>query len=410
LFALDYDVKTGTKTGTKKPEMNKVTVRKRVRGNETRWQVDRMEDGKRRRTFHESKTEAEAEAKSLRAQVMGQGKVFLSLKAHDRNRLMMAWTKAHELGLDLDKLITEGTNSQPAKPSVSLADAIKALCAHSKENCSPRYVYQLGTTLNLFAKGREALPLSAVTSREITDWLRGRSQWTRSTYRNKLSALFSYALQQELIEKNPLLKVAGVRIKATPPNFLTVQQHHAALRSLIHRPRALAWYILSSLCGLRPDEAAKSSWADLLLNDSPPIIRIEAQTSKMQQRRTVYPHPTAVAWLKFAKKKGAQLPIPEQPLRRARIALKKSLHLPGRWTQSITRKTASTYWSALIQNSAEVAESLGHDVKTMKRHYRGLASQEEARQFWAITPDSILKPEAIQVDFSPSTSAKEKTQ
>ena len=52
---------------------------------------------------------------------------------------------------------------------------------------------------------------------------------------------------------------------------------------------------LLNFAGLRPEEAAKTTWA--MINFKEGWIRVEAQTSKIRQRRVVYAPPMAMAWL-----------------------------------------------------------------------------------------------------------------
>jgi integrase len=207
---------------------------------------------------------------------------------------------------------------------------------------------------------------------------------------------------QGWLDRNLIERVANNRMIAKPAVILSIPQHTAALRSLRKRPRAMAWYVLSCLCGLRPDEARQTRWQDIELCGDSSLVRVEAQTSKQQQRRVVYPHPVAVQWLRQAKKLGAELPLTQLALTRAQRALRKATGLP-RWTQSITRHTASAYWTAVTQNAPAVAEACGHDIRTMKRHYWAVVTKEVARRFWSITPRSLDETSAIQVDFTNET-------
>lgn len=352
------------------------------------WVIDRSELGKRKRSFHESKAAAEAAASEIRAQKHAMGEAWLNLNAQDRNRLMAVWNKAVERGIDLEAFVNTAEPVPETNP-ITLGVAIEKLLEHARQGSrSERYVYQLGITLGLFAKGRQSANLSAIRAEDISSWLAGRSQWTRATYRQRLSALFRFAVQHAWIDRNPVERVASVRIVTGTPKILSVAQHQAVLRSLMSRKRGLAWYVLSTMCGLRPDEAAKTEWKHVVLDTESPCIRVEAQTSKKRMRRVVYPLPTAIAWLRHAQHQKSELPLKEQPLRRARNAMKKVLGF-SKWTQDLTRHTAASYWLAKIQDAAAVAESLGHTVEVLKTHYRAVVTREEAARFWAITPESV---------------------
>jgi integrase len=155
---------------------------------------------------------------------------------------------------------------------------------------------------------------------------------------------------------------------------------------------------LTTLAGLRPEEAANTTWDNILLDGDAPLVRVEAQTSKIRQRRIVYLHPTATAWLRHAKKKRAELPLVYQPRRRAQMAIRKVLGFE-KWPQDITRHTAASYWLANTQDAASLAESLGHSVDVLKRHYRAIVTKEEAQRFWSITPETLSASATVHVDF-----------
>jgi integrase len=380
----------------------KITVRAARANGRRVWVVDRQELGKRKRSFHESKAAAEAAAAEIRAQKHAMGEAWLTLSVQDRNRLMVVWNKAVERGIDLEALV-DGAEAVPTT-KITLGVAIEKLLDHGRQGArSKRYLYQLGNALGRFAEGRESVKLTSIEPADVASWLSGHSQWTRATYRQRLSALFRFAVHQGWLDRNPVVRVASVRIVTKTPTILSAPQHVAALRSLLRRPRGLAWYVLSCLCGLRPEEAARTEWKNILLDADTPLIRVEAQTSKIRQRRIVYPHPTAVAWLRFAREtKKGELPLGSEPRRAVIIALRKAVGF-AKWPQDVTRHTAASYWLAERQDASALAESLGHSVDVLKRHYRAVVTREEASRFWSITPELVLGGDnVITPDFASS--------
>jgi hypothetical protein len=138
---------------------------------------------------------------------------------------------------------------------------------------------------------------------------------------------------------------------------------------------------LSAFAGRRPEEAEQTTWNDI--NFAEKWIRVEAQTSKIGQRRVVYPLPTAIVWLKKAKKLGAELPLGQRARKKDRLALRAELGWPT-WKKDVTRHTAASNWLAVSRSSAEVAESLGHSEKVLKKHYKALITKAEAEEFWKL--------------------------
>jgi len=69
-----------------------------------------------------------------------------------------------------------------------------------------------------------------------------------------------------------------------PPAILTVEQVKQCLDWLVgKRSRAFAWFVLTSFAGLRPEEAEKTSWHHINFDEG--WVRVEAQTTKVRQRR-----------------------------------------------------------------------------------------------------------------------------
>ena len=150
---------------------------------------------------------------------------------------------------------------------------------------------------------------------------------------------------------NPCDRLELATPERGPIPVLTVRQ---AAKCLVYlrrrRPRALAAFVLTCLAGLRPEEAQATTWSAVRLDAEPHVV-VEAQTSKVRQRRIVYPMPAAVAWLRLAKAMGSELPLARQPWRRTIRDLRGLLGL-DRWPQDVTRHTAASYWLAAVPRAA----------------------------------------------------------
>ena len=113
-------------------------------------------------------------------------------------------------------------------------------------------------------------------------------------------------------------------------------------------------------------------------------IRVEAQTSKVRQRRVVYPLPMVFDWLKLVKKS-------EQPLPVGRNARSKNLEklraVIGwkEWKKDVTRHSCASYWLSATGNASTVATALGHSEAMLRKHYMALVTKADAEKFWAIS-------------------------
>jgi integrase len=348
-----------------------------------RWRLDLTVAGVRRCQVFPSRSLAEAAARDARELESAGIGVLLDMPQAERAAAMAVLAQAREAGVSLGQVWAHWQATGQRTDSPTVAEAVKALAdAKAVASRSPRYTDSLRILLGHFTRGREAQRIAAVSHAELEAFLDTRGS-SRATYRARLATLFRFALRRGWITSNPVDRLESIRAVARPPAIFTPEQATLALRWLQDHPRALGWFVLSCLCGLRPEEAQATPWASVDLNAS--LIRVEAQTSKVRQRRVVYPLPSALAWLAEARRLGSDLPIASSAKRRVIRELRNVLGL-ATWPKDVTRHTAASYWLATVEDAAAVAEQLGHDVATLRRHYRALVTREEAARFWGIRP------------------------
>ena len=315
----------------------KITVQKwKVRG-QTQWAVHRVEAGKRKRSFFDSKKAADAEASLLRSQTAAAGDVWLTLSASERQRLIQVHYEAQQLGVDLAELLADWKRSprfMGASPALENVIA-EVLAAKRSTGSSARYANSLAIPFNQFAKGRERMPIANLGVGDVEAFLNSKNLRSRLTLRARLSILFRFAIRRGYRADSPCDRLESVKVLKHPPAILTVGQTRKCLDWLdAKRSRAFGWFVLTTFAGLRPEEAENTPWDQINFDEG--WIRVEAQTTKVRQRRVVYPHATAMAWLRRAKKLGAELPIARQPRRRAILALRKLLGF-AIWPKDVTR-------------------------------------------------------------------------
>ncbi|HOC00269.1 MAG TPA: hypothetical protein PKM43_16185 [Verrucomicrobiota bacterium] len=364
----------------------KITVQKWTVRGQTKWAVHRLEAGKRKRTFFASKKAAEAEAGLLRSQQAAVGGAWLALPASERQRLVQVHHEAKELGVDLADLLADWkrsprfTGSSPALES-AIAELLTAKSASGR---SARYAESLSIPLRQFARGRERMPIAGIGVRDVEGFLDSKSIHSRQTLRARLSTLFRFAVRRGYRADNPCDRLESVKVIKSAPAILTVEQTKKCLDWLdAERWRVLGWFVLTSFAGLRPEEAEKTSWHHINFDEN--WIRVEAQTTKVRQRRVVYPHPTAMAWLGHAKMRGAELPLHRQARRRA-IRMLRTLLGFAHWPKDVTRHTAASYWLADTGSATQVAEALGHSEDVLRKNYMALVTQAQAQEFWNLLP------------------------
>ncbi len=372
--------------------MNIYVYKKKVRGDE-KWCVDREEGGRRRQTFWPNKLAADNEATKLRGGVADAKGEYASLTLKDREQIALAWRNAQDQGHDLHDLISRAGELKPhAGPTVGITvnEVVSAKRAAGRDD---RYTDNLATVLGKFAKGRESVKMDAVSLRDVESFLNAHSIAYRSTLRTRLSILFNFAIRRGYRADNPCARLESVKVTKKPPAIFTVKQFQKCVEALSkpfkpskHSPQVdyrhgLAWFALTTLCGLRPEEAEKTTKKDIHFKEG--WIRVEAQTTKVRQRRVVYPKPEALKFLQWAKKRGGRLPLNSQAKKRVIHHLRDALGFKA-WPKDITRHTAASYWLASDGSAAHVSEMLGNSERVLKRDYKALVTREEAKEFWAL--------------------------
>lgn len=358
------------------PRVATVTVR-----GETKWVVDYREGGKRRRLFRDTKAKADALADSLKRTTAKGKKQWAQLSAADQYDLIEAFRLAKAKNLDLGALIAgakQGAESEGPKLSDVIDELVKVKLKAGK---SVRYTDNLRIVLGLFAKGREGMRIARVSLAHVETFLDSRSLSYRPTLRARISSLFKFSIRRGYRLDNPCAQLEPITVPRHTPHIFTVTQTAKALLWLAkNRPKVLAWFVLSTFCGLRPEEAEKTTAKEINFKEG--FVRVEAQTTKVRQRRVVYPKKEAMALLKAALKVGA-LPLNPHARRYALDGLCERLHFKH-WPKDITRHTAASYWLADTGSAEHVSEHLGNSEDTLRRNYKAAVTREHAKQFWQL--------------------------
>jgi integrase len=362
-----------------------------VRGVE-KWCVDAHLASGRTRQFFTVRRKAEEVAANLKADANA-GATWTLLSDRERMVLAALSREAEAEGTTLSAIVAEWRQlkrDQPKTDSISLGKAID-LCCQEKAASGRRAVYVAGLRRFLcrFAKGRETTAIAAIGPADIREWLAPVSSLGyRATWLNRLSALFSWTKRAGYITANPCESIERVRIETNPVECLTVEQCRDLLEwTRAERPRYLALLVLELLCGLRPDEAEKITWADVDLAGG--TVTVDASKTKVRTRRIVHLTESATAWIVEAVRLKAELPVPDVSGRRHTRAMRERLGLKA-WPVKLLRKTAASYLMAAWQDAGKVADQLGHSPGVLLKNYRALVKREEAERWMKLRLSSPL--------------------
>ena len=327
---------------------------------------------------------AAAFKKELESERNGVAKDFHALPADERELIMLAVKDYKKRGGDLAATLFKQpavTNHSPA-----LATVINELIeAKAKSGRDSNYLKVLRIVLNQFARGRENKAVNQITLADIEQFMESKNAAYRSTLRGRMSALFRFAVRRGYAPSNLCERLETIRKVQTPPHIFTVAQMRTALKFFAEHPKGGAWFALSTGCGLRPEEAAKTTLSDI--NFAEGYVKVEAQTTKVRQRRVVYPRKEAMALLKACVERGAKIPLLHDAKREVQTELRSILSMAV-WPKDITRHSAASYWLAEKGSSlSHVAKMLGHSERTCESHYKALVTQKEAAEFWKAVKD-----------------------
>ena len=247
------------------------------------------------------------------------------------------------------------------------------------------YVKELSRVLMRFAEHIGDPPIDLVTAEQLEAYIfRTASPGGQQTTRNRLSALFSFAVRRRFIVQNPLAVVTEPLIpESRPPSIFTVEDCKKLLTFAQSRPRALAWIVLGLFVGLRPSEAQRTTWEDIRFQSG--TVLVHGENSKTRRHRIIDLKPSAIRWLSVARSAGSELPIRQQPIRRELRRLRPVLSL-DKWPQDVLRHTCASYDLAISQDFTRTAWQLGNSEKILLRHYYRVTDRETAEKFWSLLP------------------------
>ena len=159
----------------------------------------------------------------------------------------------------------------------------------------------------------------------------------------------------------------------------------AELRKILHAatPKAATCIALQAFAGVRSEELLRLTWADLERRKG--FIEISAGKAKTAQRRSFPSHRISRSgWRTHPPRQSVwphSKPFLFETMRNA--AAKANVT----WKANGLRHSFITYRLAATKDVAEVALEAGNSPAMIFRHYRELATEEEAAEWFGILPD-----------------------
>jgi len=254
--------------------------------------------------------------------------------------------------------------------------------AKQQDGASERYIYQLRSDVFRFAE-RFPIPILHIKSDQIDGWLREKKMAprTRNTVLTSIRTFFSWAKSRSYLPKNELTEaeaVAKVKVGDTDTQIFTPAQ----MRQLIEKAdaRFIPFLALGAFAGLRAAEIGRIEWSAINLERG--IIEIRAGQAKTASRRIVPMSENLKAWLRPHVATGRVVPNPEIYKKITPLARK----LGFEWANNGLRHSFISYRIAIVKSADAVALEAGNSPAIIFKHYRELATEQQAQEWFSIFP------------------------
>jgi integrase len=297
-------------------------------------------------------------------------------------------------------------SSVTVQTAVETYEAIK-----TAEGLRPMSIQGIRTRCGRFAKDFATRPICSITTAEISDWILGLAATPRTkkphakqaaapaqignlakrNHRLALSGLFNFAKTRGWVTENPVKEAARPKPTPTSPGILSPEKTARLFDALeLHAPELVAFWAVRFFAGVREQEALRMEWGMIDLGAKK--IHLPKGVTKTGRARTVKITPALAAFL-GPKVKPEGLIAPSTAMAR-RWALAKALKAIRATDEAFTmpsncaRHSFATFHFLAFRNSGETSIQLGHggSPELLHKHYEGVATEAQAKAFWAIRP------------------------
>lgn len=225
---------------------------------------------------------------------------------------------------------------------------------------------------------------------------------TKANIRNVVHRFGAWLVERGHLKENP---GAGIWIsrkggkknpdgtRALPAVFTPLQAKSWLLAVETAECRRLkGWAVLCLLCGLRPEnEAPRLLWPEINLKAG--TLRVLG-TKRGQKPRLIKLQPTALEWLRSAKRDDEATPgfyarhlrLRAVEIANAWLAKHYTSEAPIVWEGDIQRHSYASYRSGQGLDVQSLAGEMGNSPDVIYSFYRNPRTPAEVKEFWAIRP------------------------
>jgi integrase len=260
------------------------------------------------------------------------------------------------------------------------------IAAKTTKGVSEVYLADLRYRLGAF---REAFhcDVNAIAPDEVTaffDNLR-LSPRSHNNFLRTLRTFFVFAQRHGWLSKelDLLERVERRSEKRTPVEVFTPPELVAILGSASQE--VAPCIALASFAGLRSVEILRLDWSDI--ERRPGFIEVAADKAKTATRRIVPIAENLAKWLAIAPRNGERVwPHSKDRFFKALVRAARNANIT--WKQNVLRHSFISYRLAETQNINSVSLEAGNSPQMIFRHYRELATPEQAKTWFASAPEA----------------------
>jgi len=268
--------------------------------------------------------------------------------------------------------------------TVSVQTAIEQYIDEKRQSgLRPRSLTELRVHLGRLQAQYGSLDISDITGANLISLfgLMDISATTRNNYRRTLRGFFTWCKKAGYMAHNPAEAITRARIDQKLPGILTVDQTRKILRSSVNT-HLTAYFALALFAGIRPAEILRLKWQAISKH-----IHIGPSVAKTRAQRYVTITPNLKAWLReFGRRRGPVVSLSEKRFWKEFRAARSNAGITT-WHTDAARHSFATYHLALHRDAPLTAHELGHtSPATLYKHYRNLATLNQAKKYFSITP------------------------
>ncbi len=337
----------------------------------------------------------------------GESKV-LTLDSDERLAYLRAREAIKDLGISVDAAVSRYAEAQRELGSQSLIEAVRFY----RRNCgdlkpakvrdvldelirlreqrtkqgrpaSEKYLADLRARLGKFSKAFNC-EISKVTPAMIDAFVGalGMSGCTRHNYLRLIKTLFKFAQTRRYYPRT-LDPFEGIEMAFdddseieifTPLEFNQIVKHA--------RPELIPFLTIGAFAGLRHAEITRLDWHDI----KPEFIEVTKGKAKTRSRRLVPIQPNLKVWLEpYRQVEGPVVAFANVSKQLTEVLSPES---GVKWKHNGLRHSFISYRMACEKNENLVASEAGNTAAMIHRHYRELVTEEQARDWFAVMPET----------------------